>query len=114
MFGEVLPLLAEGRQVIAVDLQAHGRTADTDRSLRYESMGDDIGGLIQHLGFAKADVMGYSLGAGTALRTAIQHPDLVRKLVVVSTPFKLTWCESWWLFRRPSSAMAGIPKLSRV
>ena len=93
MFGEVLPLLAEGRQVIAVDLQAHGRTADTDRSLRYESMGDDIGGLIQHLGFAKADVMGYSLGAGTALRTAIQHPDLVRKLVVVSTPFK---CDGWY------------------
>jgi pimeloyl-ACP methyl ester carboxylesterase len=88
MFGEVLPLLAEGRQVIAVDLQAHGRTGDIDRPLSYESMADDIGALIEHLGLEKADVMGYSLGGGVALRTAIQHPEVVKKLVVVSTPFR--------------------------
>jgi pimeloyl-ACP methyl ester carboxylesterase len=88
MFGGVLPLLAEGRQVIAVDLQAHGRTADIDRPLSYESMADDIGALIEHLGIKKADVMGYSLGGGVALQTAIRHPEVVRKLVVVSTPFK--------------------------
>lgn len=88
MFGEVLPLLAEGRQVIAVDLQAHGRTADIDRPLSYEQMADDIGALIKHLGFEKADVIGYSLGGGVALRTAIQHPEVVKKLVIVSTPFK--------------------------
>src|SRR5215207_421424 len=88
MFGEVLPLLAEGRQVIAADLQAHGRTADIDRPLSFESMADDIAALIEHLGFEKADVMGYSLGGGVALQTAIRHPEVVRKLVVVSTPFK--------------------------
>jgi pimeloyl-ACP methyl ester carboxylesterase len=88
MFGEVLPLLAEGRQVIAVDLQAHGRTADIARPLSYELMADDIGALIKHLGFESADVMGYSLGGGSALQTAIRHPDMVRKLVLVSTPFK--------------------------
>jgi pimeloyl-ACP methyl ester carboxylesterase len=88
MFGEVLPLLAEGRQVIAVDLQAHGRTADIDRPLSFELMADDIAALIEHLGFEKADVMGYSLGGGVALQTAIRHPEVVRKLVVVSTPFK--------------------------
>jgi pimeloyl-ACP methyl ester carboxylesterase len=88
MFGEVLGLLAEGRQVVAVDLQAHGRTADTDRPLSFESMADDIAALIGHLGFEKADVMGYSLGGGVALQTAIRHPEVVRKLVVVSTPFK--------------------------
>jgi pimeloyl-ACP methyl ester carboxylesterase len=87
MFGEVLPLLAEGRQVIAVDLQAHGRTADMDRPLRFERMADDIAALIRHLDLEKADVMGYSLGGGVALRTAIQHPEVVRKLVLVSTPF---------------------------
>ena len=87
MFGDVLPLLAEDRQVIAVDLQAHGRTADIDRPMRYELMGDDIAALIEHLGLAKTDLMGYSLGGGVALRCAIQHPELVRKLVVVSTPF---------------------------
>jgi pimeloyl-ACP methyl ester carboxylesterase len=87
MFGEILPLLAAGRQVIAVDLQAHGRTADIDRPLSFELMADDIAALIKQLGFEKADVMGYSLGGG-ALQTAIRHPEVVRKLVVVSTPFK--------------------------
>jgi pimeloyl-ACP methyl ester carboxylesterase len=87
MFGEVLELLAEGRQVIAVDLQAHGRTADIDRLLSFESMADDISALIEHLGLSRADVMGYSLGGGVALRTVIRHPGVVRKLVLVSTPF---------------------------
>lgn len=88
MFSKVLSLLAEGRQVIAVDLQGHGRTADIDRPLSYEELADDIAALIKQLGFEKADVMGYSLGGGVALRTAIQHPEVVRKLVLVSTPFK--------------------------
>jgi pimeloyl-ACP methyl ester carboxylesterase len=87
MFGEVLPLLAQGRQVIAADLQAHGRTADIDRPLRLESMADDIRALIEHLGLEEADVMGYSLGGGVALQTVIRHPQVVRKLVLVSTPF---------------------------
>jgi pimeloyl-ACP methyl ester carboxylesterase len=88
MFGEVLKILSQSRQVIGVDLQAHGRTADIDRPLRYELMADDIAALIKHLQLKKADVMGYSLGAGVALRTGIQHPESVRKLVLVSTPFR--------------------------
>ena len=88
MFEEVLPLLAEGRQVVAVDLQAHGRTADVSRPLNYETMADDVAALIEHLGFERADVMGYSLGGGVALQTAIRHPEAVRKLVIVSTPFR--------------------------
>jgi pimeloyl-ACP methyl ester carboxylesterase len=88
MFGEVLPLLAEGRQIIAVDLQAHGRTADIDRPMTFEAMADDVAALIEHLGLGEVDVMGYSLGGGVALRTAIQHPEVVRKLMLVSTPFK--------------------------
>ncbi len=88
MFGPVMPQLTEGRQVIGVDLQAHGRTADIDRPLSYETMADDIGGLIQRLGLPRVDVIGYSLGGGVALQTAIRHPDLVRKLVLVSTPCK--------------------------
>jgi pimeloyl-ACP methyl ester carboxylesterase len=88
MFGEVLPLLAEGRRVIAVDLQAHGRTADIDRPMIFEAMADDVESLIEHLELGEADVMGYSLGGGVALRTAIQHPEVVRKLVLVSTPFR--------------------------
>ena len=83
MFGEVLGLLAEGRQVVAVDLQAHGRTADIDRPLSFESMADDIAAMIEHLGSERADVKGYSLGGGVALQTAIRHPKVVRMLVVV-------------------------------
>jgi pimeloyl-ACP methyl ester carboxylesterase len=88
MFGPVLSLLAGQRQVIAVDLQGHGGTADIDRPLSYEAMADDIGALVKHLGLKRVDVMGYSLGGGVALRLAIQHPERVNRLVVVSTPFR--------------------------
>jgi len=88
MFNDILPSLSGNHRVIAVDLQAHGRTADIDRPLSYEAMADDMAALIHYLGIQKAEVMGYSLGGGVALRTAIQHPDLVRKLVVVSAVFK--------------------------
>src|SRR5437773_3531923 len=88
MFGEILPASSSSRRVIGVDLQAHGRTADIDRPLSYEAMADDIAALIKHLGFAKADVMGYSVGGGVAVCTAVRHPEVVRKLVLVSTAFR--------------------------
>jgi pimeloyl-ACP methyl ester carboxylesterase len=87
-FGSNLAELAKGRQVIAVHLQAHGRTPDTDRPLRSETMGDDVAALIGHLDLGKADVMGYSLGAGVALQTAIRHPDAVDRLVLVSATMR--------------------------
>ncbi len=88
MFGPNLPALAKTRRVIAVDLQAHGRTADIDRPLRFESMADDIAALITQLGLNRSDVMGYSLGGGVALQLAIRHPAVVGKLVLVSTAFR--------------------------
>ncbi|MEU5526969.1 alpha/beta hydrolase [Micromonospora chersina] len=88
MFAPVLPHLVARRQVVAVDLQGHGRTADVDRPLRYESMAEDVAALLRHLDLPAADVLGYSLGGAVALRAAIQHPDLVRRLVLVSTPFR--------------------------
>jgi len=84
MFGPVLPMLAERHQVIAVDLQGHGRTADIDRPLDVRLMADDIGALIGHLRLAATDVVGYSLGGGVALQTAARHPSKVRRLVMVS------------------------------
>ncbi len=87
-FGSNLTALARGRQVIAPHLQAHGRTPDTDRPLRSETMGDDIAALIGHLKLGKADVMGYSLGASVALQTAIRHPDVVDRLVLVSAAMR--------------------------
>lgn len=88
MFGPNLAALAQNHQVIAVDLQGHGRTADIDRPLSVELMADDVAALIKHLSLVRPDVMGYSLGGGVALLTAIRHPDAVGKLVVVSTVFR--------------------------
>jgi pimeloyl-ACP methyl ester carboxylesterase len=84
-FGPLLPALAEGHQVIAVDLQGHGRTADIDRPISVKLMGDDIAALIAHLGFDKPDLFGYSLGGGVAFFTALNHPELVGRLIMVST-----------------------------
>lgn len=87
MFHNIMPLLTQNRQVITVDLQGHGRTADIDRPLRYENFADDIAEFIRYIGLKKVDIVGYSMGAGAGLRTAIQHPDLVKRLVVVSAGF---------------------------
>jgi len=84
MFGPVLPALAEHHQVIAADLQGHGRTADIDRPIDIRLMADDIAALIDHLELEASDVVGYSLGGGVALQVAVRHPAKVRRLVAVS------------------------------
>jgi len=89
-FGPTLPALAAGRQVVAVDLQSHGRSPTAYRPMRFETMADDIAALVRHLGLEQTDVMGFSLGGGVALRTGIQHPEVVDRLVLVSTPFRQT------------------------
>ncbi|MFN8377829.1 MAG: alpha/beta hydrolase [Anaerolineae bacterium] len=86
MFGKLIPVLAASRQVIAVEMQGHGHTADIHRPFSFEQLADDTAALIAHLGFDQADVLGYSLGGGAALQTAIRHPNRVRKLIVVSAP----------------------------
>ena len=88
MFGPNLPALAKGRQVIAADLQGHGRTADIDRPISPELMAEDIAALIKYLKLDRPDVMGYSLGGGVAFFVALRHPELVGKLVLVSTPIR--------------------------
>ncbi|MFC7241855.1 alpha/beta fold hydrolase [Catellatospora aurea] len=84
MFGPILPALADHHQVIAVDLQGHGRTADIDRPLEVPLMADDIAALIDHLGLDRPDVVGFSLGGGVALLTAIRHPGKVGRVVSAS------------------------------
>lgn len=90
MFSALSPALAQNHQVIGVDLYGHGRTALTDRPFTFEHMADDIAGLLDHLGLAKTDLLGYSLGGAVALQTAIRHPGRINKLVLISTPFKRT------------------------
>ena len=89
LWGPILDGLAKTRQVIAVEQQAHGHTADVDRPLRYEQMAEDTAALMRHLGIARADVFGYSMGANTGLQLAMRHPDLVRKLVAVWPNYRL-------------------------
>src|SRR5947207_10003092 len=84
MFGPIMPALTERHQVIAVDLQGHGRTADIDRPIDIRLMADDIAGLIDHLGLEKPDLVGYSLGGGVAFFTAVKYPQKVGKLVMAS------------------------------
>jgi pimeloyl-ACP methyl ester carboxylesterase len=84
MFGPVLPALAARHQVITVDLQGHGRTADIDRPIDLRFMADDMAALIDHLGLDTPDLVGYSLGGGVALHTAARYPAKVGRLVVAS------------------------------
>jgi pimeloyl-ACP methyl ester carboxylesterase len=83
---DLLDQLAAERAVIAIELQGHGHTRDIDRRFTFEDFGDDIAGVIENLGLGQADVLGHSLGGGAALRCAIQHPSLVRRLVILSAP----------------------------
>jgi pimeloyl-ACP methyl ester carboxylesterase len=87
-FGELVPALAKTRQVIAIEQQAHGRTADIDRPLSYEQMADDTARLLKELEIEQADVFGYSMGGGIALQIAIRHPERVRKLVVAAANYR--------------------------
>ncbi len=80
--------LAKTHKVIAVDMQGHGRTGDIKRDITYENLSDDVAGLLDYLKVPNADVMGYSLGGGVAIECAIRHPEKVRKVVVISAPFR--------------------------
>jgi pimeloyl-ACP methyl ester carboxylesterase len=89
-FHNVLPALAETRQVIGLEMQAHGRTADIDRPLSPEQMADDTVAVLEHLGVEKADFFGYSMGSDVALHVVVRHPDVVRKLVLASAAYTLS------------------------
>jgi len=87
-FGRVLPLFAKNHKVIAVEMQAHGHTADIDRPLSFQQDADDIAALLQQLHIDKADIFGFSNGASTTLQFAIRHPEMANKIIVASTFYK--------------------------
>jgi pimeloyl-ACP methyl ester carboxylesterase len=88
-FAELLPGLAEGRQVVAFELQGHGHTADIDRPLTLEALADDVAAAIDQLGLGRADIFGYSTGAAVALHLVLRHPEVVRKLVLASVTYTM-------------------------
>jgi len=94
-FGRVLPELARSHRVIAVELQAHGHTADIGRPLSFEQDADDVAALLRQLGVRQADIFGFSNGASTTLQLAIRHPEFVRRIVVASTMVRRDGAYSW-------------------
>jgi pimeloyl-ACP methyl ester carboxylesterase len=113
--------LAKTRKVIAVDMQGHGRTADIKRDITYENLSDDVAGLLDYLKVERADIVGYSLGAGAAMMTAIRHPEKVRKVVSISAPIRRDgwvkeandfWPNFKWEMMKGSPAEVGYKQLS--
>lgn len=87
-FGNLLPLLSAHRTVIAMELQAHGRTSDRDAPESFRQDADDVAALLAYLKVSKADFLGFSNGGETTLQIALSHPDLVHKIVMVSAPLQ--------------------------
>ena len=83
-FGAIWPDLAADRQVIATELQGHGRTADIDRDIDLRYLASDVAALLDHLGLGLADVLGFSLGGGVALQLALDYPDRVGRIILAS------------------------------
>lgn len=107
-YSKLIPLLAASRKVIAIEEQAHGRTTDRDKPLRFETSADDVAALLKHLGIARADLLGFSNGGNTALQVAIRHPEVVRKLVLASTLTKKSgaYPKMWKDLKQATSAKA--------
>ena len=91
-FGMLIPELTKNRQVIAVELQGHGHTADIERPFSFQSMADDVAALLKYLKTDSADIFGYSMGGVVAWQLAIRHPEVVKKLVIASAVYKY---EGW-------------------
>src|SRR5215210_4310833 len=109
MFGPTLPALAGHHQVILVDLQGHGRTADIDRPIDIRLMADDIAALIDHLGLERPNVVGYSLGGGVALFTAVKYPEKVGKLVSASANIRRDAIPPEMLAQQAQVSAAAVP-----
>lgn len=102
-FGRIIPILAERRQLICVELQAHGRTADRDKPLSFEQDADDVVALLGNLGVQKADFFGFSNGANTALKIGIRHPEICNRIVAGSFLLKRngTFPQFWEMMKSP-------------
>jgi pimeloyl-ACP methyl ester carboxylesterase len=102
--GEIIPMLAQTHRVYAVEMQGHGRTNDIDRPITYENLADDVAAFMEAVEVGKADVFGYSMGAGVGLQLAIRHPEKVDQLALASVSYD----ESGW----QPEMVAMIPQMS--
>ncbi|HEX6223139.1 MAG TPA: alpha/beta hydrolase [Chryseolinea sp.] len=109
-FGRILPTLAKTHKVIAVEMQAHGHTSDIDRPLSFEQDADDVAALLKYLSIGKADIFGFSNGAGTTLQLAIRHPEVVNKIIVASTMYKKAGSYPWFWEMMQKATFEEMPK----
>ncbi|NCD69733.1 alpha/beta fold hydrolase [Mucilaginibacter agri] len=110
-FGNILPHLAQYTQIIAVDLQAHGRTSDRDAPETFEQDADDVAALIEYLGIQKANIFGFSNGANTTMQVAVRHPDIVDHLIVASGFYKRDGVYPWlWDFLQEKAELSNMPQ----
>jgi pimeloyl-ACP methyl ester carboxylesterase len=109
-FGRVLHDFAKSRKVIAVEMQAHGHTADIDRPLSFEQDADDIAALLKQLNIDKANIFGFSNGASTTLQFVIRHPEMTNKIIVASTFYKKAGAPDWFWDMMSKSTFEGMPQ----
>lgn len=109
-FGRVLYLLANTHKVIAVEMQAHGHTADIDRPLTFTQDADDIAELLKQFKIKRADIFGFSNGASTTLQFAIRHPEMTNKIIVASTFYKKSGAPDWFWPMMSNPTFEGMPQ----
>lgn len=109
-FGRVLHDFAKTHKVIAVEMQAHGHTADIDRPLSFQQDADDIAELLRQLNIDKADIFGFSNGASTTLQFAIRHPKMTNKIIVASTFYKKSGAPDWFWNMMSKPTFEGMPQ----
>jgi len=109
-FGRVIPSFSKNHQVIAVEMQAHGHTADIDRPLSFEQDADDVAELLKQLNIPKADIFGFSNGASTTLQLAIRHPDLVNKIIVAAAFYKKSGAQPWFFDMMTNATYEQMPQ----
>lgn len=109
-FEKVIPLFAKNRKVIAVELQAHGRTSDRNTDLSFEQDADDVAALLKNIGIVKADFLGFSNGGTTCLQIAIRHPEAVDKMVLCSALAKRNGVPGWFWDFMSNAKLENMPE----
>jgi len=112
-FHYLLPLLAAHRRVIAVELQAHGRTSDRDSPESFQQDADDVAALLRYLQIGTADFLGFSNGGSTVLQIAIRHPDLVNKIVPISGVYRRDGLVPGFFESMPKATLNVMPAILR-
>ncbi|WP_276359627.1 alpha/beta hydrolase [Daejeonella sp. H1SJ63] len=113
-FEKIIPILAKHRQVIALELQAHGRTNDRNADLTFEQDADDVAALLKNLKIDKADFFGFSNGGTTTLQIAIRHPELVDKIILGSALAKRNGVPDWFWGFMANAKLGNMPELLKV